>query len=64
MKRTRRTIAVVKIGKYGTSVSTHDYYMTFDEWANKCSDISLKGYDSRYINNDSILIIKKEEKES
>jgi hypothetical protein len=59
-KRVRRTIIVFKVSKYGQSVSSYDLYLDTDEWCNYVSKLGLKDANYRYINERTIVIIKKE----
>lgn len=59
-KRVRRTIIVFKVSKYGQYISSYDLYLDSNEWCNYVSKLGIKDADYRYINERTIVIIKKE----
>lgn len=59
-KRVRRTIIVFKVLKCGQFINSYDLYLDDEEWCNYASKLGLKDADYRYINERTIVIIKKE----
>ncbi|MBO7449411.1 MAG: hypothetical protein J6U54_03495 [Clostridiales bacterium] len=61
MSRTKRVVLVITTTKWGTTrIEDYTFFLSDDQWSNRKNDWKLRGLSYHWVNEDLIVIERKE----